>query len=302
MSGLPRRAWLRGVVGGAVALAQAPAGAALPRSPHRGASQRLRLGLALGSGSARGFAHIGVLKSLVQAGIKPDFVAGSSAGALVGALYAAGYSPFRIEDVALHVRDVEVADFASAGKRGMLLGDSLHRLVGDAVRGATIETLPIGYAAVTTDLRSGERVVLSAGSVADAVRASCSIPGVFVPREIGGRELVDGGLVSPLPVSTARALGGEFVIAVDVGTKPYRTSMPGLYEVLLQSFEIMGHALSQQEAAQADLVIRPDTSAWASSDFSVRREMIQAGYEAAQRALPELKRRLDAGSARSRPT
>jgi NTE family protein len=123
---------------------------------------------------------------------------------------------------------------------------------------------------------------------------------VFVPREVGGRELVDGGLVSPLPVGTARNLGCDVVIAVDVGAKPHRTSLPGLYEVLLQSFEIMGRALSDQEARSADVVIQPDTSTYASSDFNVRREMIQVGYEASQRVLPELQRRMNAPSRRGR--
>lgn len=258
------------------------------------ASRAPRIGLALGSGSARGFAHIGVLKALDQGGIRPEVIVGSSAGALVGAFYAAGFTPWQIEEVALRVRDAEVADFASASKRGMLVGDTLGRFVNDILKGARIENLRTKYAAVTTDLRTGELAVLRSGPVADAVRASCSIPGVFIPRELGGRELVDGGLVSPLPVKTTRNLGCDFVVAVDVGTRPHRQSLPGMYEVILQSFEIMGRALSEQESLTADLLVRPDTSQYASSDFSVRREMIQAGYEAGQRALPELKRRLDA--------
>ncbi|WP_088280466.1 patatin-like phospholipase family protein [Ideonella sp. A 288] len=258
------------------------------------ASKAPRIGLALGSGSARGFAHIGVLKALDQGGIRPEVIVGSSAGALVGAFYAAGFTPWQIEEVALRVRDAEVADFASASKRGMLVGDTLGRFVNDILKGARIENLRTKYAAVTTDLRTGELAVLRSGPVADAVRASCSIPGVFIPRELGGRELVDGGLVSPLPVKTARNLGCDFVVAVDVGTRPHRQSLPGMYEVILQSFEIMGRALSEQESLTADLLVRPDTSQYASSDFNVRREMIQAGYEAGQRALPELKRRLDA--------
>jgi NTE family protein len=259
-----------------------------------------RLGLALGGGSARGFAHIGVLKSLDQAGIRPEVVVGTSAGALVGAFYAAGFSSWKIEEVALRTREVDLADLAQGSKRGMLVGDSLSRFVNDALRGARIEDLRTRYGAVATDLRSGELVLLRSGAVADAVRASCSIPGVFVPRELGGRELVDGGLVSPLPVRAARQLGCDVVIAVDVGTRPNRATLPGMYEVLLQSFEIMGRALSEQEAMGAEIVLRPDTSAFASTDFNARRDLIQAGYEAAQRALPELRRRLSAPATRPR--
>jgi len=301
-----RRDWVRRVVGGGLATSALSAHAVVsseagvPVHTGLGLGRTPRIGLALGGGTARGFAHIGVLKSLAQAGLKPEVVVGCSAGALVGAFSAAGFTPWQLEEVALRVRDAEVADFATAGKRGMLVGESLYRFVNDILKGARIEALPTRFAAVATDLRSGELVVLRKGPVAEAVCASCAIPGVFVPRELGGRELVDGGLVSPLPVATARQLGCDMVIAVDVGTKPHRTALPGLYEVLLQSFEIMGRALSDQEARTADTVIRPDTSSYASSDFNARREMIQVGYEATQRALPELRRRLDAPARRVR--
>lgn len=271
-----------------------------PTRPANDTTGSLRVGLALGGGSARGFAHIGVLKSLDQAGIRPEVVVGTSAGALVGAFYAAGMTPWQIEEAALRTREVDMADFASTNRRGMLVGDSLARFVNDSLKGARIEDMRIRYAAVATDLRSGELALLRSGPVADAVRASCSIPGVFVPREMAGRELVDGGLVSPLPVRSTRQLGCDFVIAVDVGTRPHRESLPGMYEVILQSFEIMGRALAEQEAQGAELVLRPDTSRYASSDFNARREMIQLGYEAAQRALPELQRRLKAPAARTR--
>jgi NTE family protein len=191
------------------------------------------------------------------------------------------------------VRDTDIADFTSAGKRGMLAGDALFRFVNDALKGARIEALPTRYAAVATDLRSGELVALRSGSVAEAVCASCCVPGVFLPREVGGRELVDGALVSPLPVATARQQGCDVVLAVDVGSRPNRAALSGLYEVMLQSFEIMGRSLTNQEAKSADLLLQPDTSAYASTDFKVRREMIQLGYENAQRALPELRRRLE---------
>lgn len=274
---------------------------AAPAAPQEGRGARPpRLGLALGGGSARGFAHIGVLKSLEQAGIRPEVVVGTSAGALVGAFFAAGFSAWKIEEVAMRTREVDLADLAQGSKRGMLVGDSLSRFVSEALRGARIEDLRMRYGAVATDLRTGEMVVLRSGAVADAVRASCSIPGVFVPRELGGRELIDGGLVSPLPVRAARQLGCDLVMAVDVGTRPNRASLPGMYEVLLQSFEIMGRALSEQEAQSAEIVLRPDTVAYASTDFNARRELIQAGYEAAQRALPELRRRLSMAATRPR--
>jgi NTE family protein len=294
-----RRRWLLGALGALSATGTAAQGQ--PASAAGTAPARPRIGLALGGGSARGFAHIGVLKSLDQAGIRADVVAGTSAGALVGAFHAAGWSPWQIEEFALQVKEADMADFASASKRGMLAGDALARIVHERLKGARLEGLRTRFAAVATDLKTGELQLLRQGPVADAVRASCSIPGVFVPKDLNGRELVDGGLVSPLPVRAARQLGADLVIAVDVAARPRRSDFTGLYEVILQSFEIMGRALADQEALQADLVIRPDTGQYASSDFSVRREMIQAGYEATQAVLPELRRRLD-GAARPRRT
>lgn len=306
---LPRRQWLSralqgSVAGGmvlaagqAVAQSRKPAGPAAASTPAEGGKPRI--GVALGGGSARGFAHIGVLKALEQAGVKPEVIVGTSAGSLVGAFYAAGFTPWQIEEVALRIREVDVADFASANKRGMLAGDALWRVVNDFLKGARIEQLKMRYAAVTTDLKTGDLQVLRQGPVADAVRASCSIPGVFVPREMGGRELVDGGLVSPLPVKVTRQLGCDMVLAVDVAARPRRSEFSGLYEVILQSFEIMGRALADQESATADLVIRPDTGLYASSDFTVRKEMIQVGYEAMQRQMPDLLRRIEQRSKRA---
>jgi NTE family protein len=302
-----RRDAARWMLGAGLVAAQGPLRAAAPgasappatppprRAPAEPAGRVLRtprLGLALGGGSARGLAHIGVLKSLEQAGIQAEVVSGSSAGALIGAFCAAGLGAWQIEEVALRTREVDVADLNPASRRGMMAGEALTRFVNGALKGARIEELKLRFGAMTTDLRNGEAVLLRSGSVADAVRASCSIPGIFVPRELGGRELVDGGLVSPLPVRSARALGADVVIAIDVAAKPTRGAMPGLYEIVLQSFEIMGRALADQEALAADLVIRPETGTVASTDFNQRKELIQAGYVATEQALPQIRKLL----------
>ena len=259
-----------------------------------GAPRGFKIGLALGAGAARGFAHIGVLKSLDQAGIKADVIAGTSAGSLVGVFYAAGFTPWQMEDVALKVRDIDVADMSTASKRGMFAGEALQKLVNGYVKGQTIEQFKIPFAAIATDLQSGDAVVMRTGDAGQAVRASCSIPGVFVPHVVNGKELVDGGLVSPLPVQAARQLGADFVIAVDVGAKPQNPIRSGLYEVLLQSFEVMGRALTQAEALQADFLVRPDNARFSSTDFTARKDLIQSGYEAMQAALPRLRSALAA--------
>jgi NTE family protein len=277
------------VAGAAFTARPSPAQTAARRTGGAGGA---RLGLALGGGSARGFSHIGVLKALDEAGYRPDAIAGTSAGSLVGVFYAAGFTPWQMEEVALKVRDIDVADINSASKRGMFAGDALQKLVNEYVRNTPIERFKIPFAAIATNLGSGDSVMLRSGDAGQAVRASCSIPGVFVPTMVNGVEMVDGGLSSPLPVKQVRLLGADAVIAVDVGTAPKAHHGSGLYEIILQSFEIMGRALTQMEAQQADFVIRPDTSRFSSSDFGARKDLIQAGYEAGRRALPDLMRKI----------
>lgn len=284
-------------VGGALAASSAMAqpNARAVRSAAQGGNSAggpRRVGLALGSGSARGFAHIGVLQALDEAGISAAAVAGTSAGALVGVMYAADMSPWRMQELALTVRDIDVVDMASGGRRGMVSGQALQRLVNGYLNNKPIESLPRRFAAVCTDLSSGELVALAQGDAGAAVRSSCSIPGVFVPNAHNGRELVDGGLVSPLPIQTVRKLGANWVIAVDVGSRPAKSPRAGLYEIVLQSFEIMGRALSNMEQQQADFLIQVDTERFDSADFSKRRDLIEAGYTAGQRAIPALRRLL----------
>lgn len=287
---MDRRQWLAlgaGIAGSGLVRAQA----SRSPSPARPAGSRT-VGLALGGGSARGFAHIGVLQALDEAKIPVQVVAGTSAGSLVGAFYAAGFSPWKMQEVALKVKDIDVADLSSGNKRGMTGGAALRRLVNGFLDNQPIEKMPRRFAAVATDLSTGEKLAIQRGEVGAAVVASCSIPGVFIPAMIDGRELVDGGLTSPVPVAVARQLGADFVIAVDVGGKPSPKPRSGLYEIILQSFEIMGRSLAQLESKSANLLIQPRTDEYDSSDFSARKEMIEAGYVAGQAALPELRRRL----------
>ena len=287
---LQRRQWLAlgaGLAGAGLVHAQATR----PQPGVRPAGGKT-IGIALGGGSARGFAHIGVLQALDEAKIPVQVVAGTSAGSLVGAFYAAGFSPWKMQEVALKVKDIDVADLSSGNKRGMTGGAALRRLVNGFLDNTPIEKMPRRFAAVATDLATGEKVVIQRGDTGAAVVASCSIPGVFIPTMFEGRELVDGGLTSPVPVAVARQLGADVVIAVDVGGRPTAKPRSGLYEIILQSFEIMGRSLAQLEGKTANVLISPRTDDYDSSDFSVRKEMIEAGYAAGQAALPELRRKL----------
>ncbi len=259
-----------------------------------------RIALVLGSGSARGFAHIGVIKALEAAKIKPDLIVGTSAGALIGAFYAAGFSGSQMEDLALKVKDIDIVDMASGTKRGMVMGDTLQTFVNRATRDRPIELLGIPFIAVATRLRTGEVATFRSGDLGLAVRASCSVPGVFIPPKINDVDFVDGGLVSPVPVRIARDAGADFVIAVDVSSGPLNATPVGIYEQVMHSFEIMGRSLAKLEADQADVVIRPDLARLASTDFSSRAAFIQIGQAAGARFSPVVTEKLAAWKASKR--
>ncbi len=293
-SGFSRRRAL--VFGGLAAMAM-PLGAAPAERP---AARKPRLAVVLGGGSARGFAHIGVVKGLEAHGIRPDMVVGCSAGSLVGAFWAAGFSGDRMEELALRVRDSEIIDVVQGNApRGMVTGQSLQNFVNQALRGRGIESFPTPFAAVATRYPAGDLAVLRSGDPGFAVRASCSIPGVFVPAAQGGQEYLDGGLISPVPVRTARQLGADVVVAVDVGgADPGGDSQGGLFEVLQRSFEIMSQSLRTNEVATADIAIRPDVGRISSTDFASRKVFIAAGFLAAQRLGPVILERLAAAPRR----
>jgi NTE family protein len=250
-----------------------------------------RIALALGGGAAKAFAHIGVIKALEAQGIQADIIVGTSAGSLVGALYASGMDGFELQRVALAIKESAVSDW-SLPDRGVFKGEALQEFVNKAVQNRTLEQLPRKCAVVATDLQSGEMIVFERGDTGTAVRASSSVPGVFQPVSISGREYVDGGLVSPVPVKVARRLGADIVIAVDISTRPSQKPLLGTIDVLLQTFTIMGNAIAAAELPEADVVIRPDISALSSMDFGGRNLAILEGERAGQAAIPELKRKL----------
>ncbi len=177
------------------------------------------IALVLGGGGVKGFAHVGVIKVLESHGIKPSIVVGTSAGSFVGALYASGMNAYTLQSVALGMQEADIRDL-TLSSQGFLIGDKLQQYVNTQVKNKAIHQFPIRFAAVATDLESGEKVAFNYGNAGQAVRASCSIPNVFLPTRIGKRQFVDGGLVSPVPVLTAREMGADVVIAVDISAKP----------------------------------------------------------------------------------
>jgi NTE family protein len=251
----------------------------------------LKIALALGGGAARGFAHIGVIKALEAQGIVPDMVVGTSAGSVVGALYASGMSGFDLQKVALEMEEEMVADW-TLPNRGVLKGEALQDFINQRVKNLTIQKMPKPLGVVATDLQSGETVLFRYGNTGMAVRASSAVPGMFQPVEISGRDYVDGGLTSPVPAQSARAMGADFVIAVDISNVSRRDRLTGTLDVLLQTFSIMGHAISLHELEDADIVIRPKTTAVSSTDFGGRHLAILEGEKAAAAIMPELKAQL----------
>jgi NTE family protein len=257
-----------------------------------------RLGLALGGGAARGFAHVGVIQVLEEAGIRPNLVAGTSAGSLVAALYASGKNGVQLQRVAETMEEAAITDWKlPLFSSGMLRGDALARYVNGQVAGKRIEEMPLMLGILATDLQTGQDVVFQRGDTGVAVRASSAVPAVFEPVRISGHNYVDGGLVSPVPVRAARKMGAELVIAVDISSPPEATLSNGTLDILLQTFAIMGKSINNLELRDADIVIRPVLTGVSSADFSARKRAIEAGRKAMLQMLPTLR---DAIAAKTR--
>ena len=250
----------------------------------------LHLGLALGSGAARGFAHVGVIQVLEEAGIQPDLVVGTSAGSLVAALYASGKNSAQLRRVAETMEEAEITDWMMPIlNRGALRGEALARYVNTQVGGRLIEQMKIPLGIVATDLHNGEPMLFQRGNTGSAVRASSAVPAVFQPVKIGTREYVDGGLVSPVPVRQAREMGANVIIAVDISTDPEGSPASDTFQILMQTFNIMGKSLNTVLLKDADVVVKPALMGVKSADFAARRKSIEAGREAMLKAMPKLK-------------
>ena len=251
----------------------------------------IKIGLVLGGGAARGFAHVGVIKALEAQGIVPDIIVGTSAGAVVGALYATGYNGFELQQLSMQMDEGQVSDW-SMPNRGVIKGDALQEFINKAVSNRTLEKMKKSFAVVATDLQNGEMIVFRTGNTGMAVRASSSVPGVFQPTTINGREYVDGGLVAPVPVRVARSLGADFVIAVDISDKPINNKTESSIDVMLQTFNIMGQSISRNELPEADVVIRPLTPGINATNFKGKHQAVLQGEIAVSVILPELKEKL----------
>jgi NTE family protein len=271
-------------------------------------NRKKKIGLALGGGAARGLAHVGVLRVLQKEGIPIDLIAGTSAGAVIGAAYAWSQDTIRMTRDALDANWKKMAPLIdpSLPKSGFIKGKKIRDLISTYVGGdIEFSDLKIPFACVATDINTGEEVVIDSGSVPEALRASISIPGIFTVVKHAGRYVVDGGLTTPVPVEVVRQMGADFIIAVnvnpDVSIRMGKTSKerveahkePNIFQVMMQAIYITTYSLARTSLGNADVVIEPDLTHIGAGDFNKASELITRGQQATQNAIPEIKRKLD---------
>jgi NTE family protein len=255
-----------------------------------------KVALVLGGGAARGFAHIGVIRVLEQEKIPIDMIVGTSVGSLIGAIYAGNLNSFELEWTAFSLQRDDLLDygiFSAFTAMGPVKGDKLEAFVRNKVPIENIENLKLPFAAVATDLNRGTRVVLDHGSVAKAVRASSAIPGVFNPVEYQGKLLVDGGVVDNVPSSVARERGADIVIAVDISENVVNFNITNMVDVMLQAVTIISNENTKYRRKDADVLISPDVGNVGMLDFTQKKRCMQAGIEAAQKAVPEIRKAIE---------
>lgn len=258
-----------------------------------------QVGLALSGGAVRGAAHCGVLSVFDEEGIKPRVIAGTSAGAAVGAAYAAGLAPARIADMLHGLSWPSVAKFAGFKKRGLYSLSPWADFLAGVLDNATFDTLDIRLVTVSCDLMTGKRVLLTEGDLASAVRASTAIPGLFEPVEDGDKLLVDGGTIDNYPATVPFEFGADVVIGVNVSAQKPLTAPRNPISVLLAAAEIRGRSTGVDVA---NVGIVPSVSEFSSFDFDAVPEIYQRGREAATEALPEIRSAIEQGRPPARTT
>jgi NTE family protein len=262
-------------------------------------SPRFNVALVLGGGGCRGYGHIGVIRALEKHRLRPDLVVGSSAGSLVGALYAAGLSADRLERFGGRLTPNLLRDWIFPDL-GIFGGDAIRRFVIAAVGERTIESLPIGFAAVATDLRTGAQKVFDRGDLGLAVQASSSAPGLIEPVRLEGGDFVDGNLSAPVPVGAARRLGARRVLAVDVTFPPEQADLADPFDALYQAFSILTRRLALEERGAADMFIEPELPEHHDMSAATLKALVDAGERSALKVMPAL-RALFVSAGRRRP-
>jgi NTE family protein len=261
----------------------------LPTKVESPTPKSAKIAVVLGAGSSKGFAHIGVLKILESNKIPIHMIVGTSVGSVVGSLYAYGHDAFQLQRLSFSIEKGDIVDL-TIPDNGFIKGEKLEEFVNKTVKNTPIEKLKIPFYAVATDIQSGQEMVFGRGNTGMAVRASCSIPGVFRPVKIGERMYVDGGVVSPVAAEVAKKFGADIVIAVDISAGADRGLPENTIETILQSFNIMYAKLASVQLTQADVVIKPKVGDIGPADFSKKHEAILEGERAAIEALPQIQK------------
>ena len=250
--------------------------------------------LVLGGGAARGFAHVGVIRVLEQEKIPIHMIVGTSVGSLIGALYASDPNSFNLEWLSFSIEKDDIFDYSMIySKMGPVQGERLEKFIQTKVRAKTLEQMKIPFYAVATDLNEGNTWVFEKGSVAKAVRASCSIPGIFQPLELGGKMYVDGGVTDNLPVDVARAKGADIIIAVNISKNIRNPQVNTLIDVIMQSINIMGRELVIYKSRGYDVLIEPNVGDVGTTDFTQKKRLMDAGIQAAKQAMPKIRKLIE---------
>lgn len=246
-----------------------------------------KIAVVLGAGASKGFAHIGALKVLESHKVPIHMIVGTSVGSFVGSLYAYGYNPYDLQRIALAIQKDDIADYIIPDN-GFIRGEKLENFINTRVKFTPMEKFKIPFYAVATNIQNGEEMIFGRGNAGRAVRASCSIPGIFNPVMIGDKYYVDGGVVNPLAADVARRFGADVVIAVDISasveTAPPKTTV----DTIMQAVDIMYNRIASLHVKHSDIVIKPKVGHIGSSDFSKRHEAIMEGEKAATEAMPAI--------------
>lgn len=256
--------------------------------------KKRKIVLVLGGGSARGFANIGVLKVLEQERIPIDLIIGSSLGALTAALYSLGMPTYRMEEMAFKFTSDKLTDL-SISKWSLLKGKKLAKLIEDLIGEKGFSDTRVPIAITTTDIETGEELVHTKGNLQKLVLASCSWPGIFPPVEIDGRRLVDGGIRNSIPVKMAKRLGATKTIAVDIGFCVKKGKIENLFQLFIQSIQILGEELDTYQSMQADVIIKPKLYNIDQLAFDKSTQTIRDGEDAAKAAIPKIRKTLNLG-------
>jgi NTE family protein len=250
-------------------------------------SKQAQIAVVLGAGASKGFAHIGVLKMLESHKVPVNMIIGTSVGSFVGSFYAYGYNAYDLQTIALAIQKDDVADYIIPDN-GFIKGEKLENFVNTKLKYTPMEKFKIPFYAVATNIQTGEEMVFGRGNAGKAVRASCSLPGIFNPVIIGDKYYVDGGVVNPLAADVARRFGADVVIAVDISSSVETAAPKGTVETIMKAVDIMYNKIAASQMKYADVIIKPKVGHIGSSDFSKRHEAIMEGEKAAMEAMPAI--------------